>query len=399
VWLNRDAADFVEEARLYPSVKPDSRWWTEDGRFRGLGPLDDFIRYMRSVSELSAGPGLPWVCEGCPDIESVLTKHGPLLYARVQERITERLRALREPESWMAEKDGLDVCLLGLRDPTRVFVKNEGHSEEKILAGRVRLIMNVSFTDIAIERIISDALCYEEVANFGHHPSCTGMGFSDAQGAALAAVIHRPQQDAAKRPRGGDVSAFDWSVSEGALVANALVENHQYGVELDSELALLNVQQARLTARKLLVLGDGRAYVTRDPGAQESGSRKTHSGNSKIRHMAAHMVFGDTAITNGDDDVEWVTDDETLSRPSMYAEVLGWKVEYPAFSDGAVEFCSHLWYADGRFVPTSWPRQLYKLLSHAPSQEHLAQFRYEMRHHPRLEEFTNFVREVWQDRL
>jgi hypothetical protein len=392
-WEEFDSGAYARVADVYPKVKLDGRWWLPDGGLRAF-TQEELISYLREVSELDSSPGLPWISDGCKEVRDVLERFPSELYQRVRDRLLARLSWLNS-DGELSELNGVGVVAYNLRDPTRIFVKNEVHSKEKISSGRVRLIMNVSFTDIVIERLLGDATATTEVAQFTRHPSCTGMGLSDQGGAAISRMIFRPTR-AGARPRGGDVSAFDWSVSEGALKAAALVENLQCGQPPESIYAQLNLQQARLTARKLFVLADGTVCEARGVGVQESGSRRTHCYNSKIRYLASSLFLGnEECITNGDDDVEWLTDSEVSAAPALYRERTGWKVEFPEFPDGAVEFCSTKWFPDGRFYPTSWPKSLYRLLSHAPNWELYSQFAYEMRHLPERDELLSFVRRVW----
>jgi hypothetical protein len=384
-------------AALYPQVAPNPIFWTESGALKEF-TNEELLSYLAGVVDPTSGPGFPWVSEGCNTIADVLQHFPDLLCARVRARLADRLLAIEACENLFVDMDYSPYSLVecNLRDVCRVFPKGEPHDKVKISQGRVRLIMNTGFTDIVIERMLVDAICQREVALFGTHPSLTGMGLNDELGSRVQAIIFRPQADPTKKPRGGDVSAFDWSVAEEALVACKRVEAKQYRVPQSSDLYKLLIQQARITARRILVLCDGSLYSLPAPGGQESGSRDTHSGNSKMRFIAAWLL-GMEAVTNGDDDVEYADAQDVERLPALYAQYFGWNVSFPVEEKHpeAVEFCSTLFFPSGTFYPTSWPKTLFRLLGKQPDADLLAQFSYEQRHHPRLPEFLDIIERTW----
>ena len=77
------------------------------------------------------------------------------------------------------EVDGMLPILLGLVDPSMVFIKNEPHPKRKVLKGAYRCINPVSLVDQLVEDVLfsESALLLKE--GFFDNGSAVGIGFTD----------------------------------------------------------------------------------------------------------------------------------------------------------------------------------------------------------------------------
>lgn len=369
---------------LYPRVAPDSRFWTEGGQLKPDWK-DHILEIAEEATRLDSKPGQPWIGMGCNTIRDVLTKYGEMLGDAVAARVMIRIYADEVGHT------AFSAIEAHIRDVVRLFVKNEPHSKKKLDAGRFRLIMNSSLTDIVVDRIAFDALRLAEIAHWAEIPSKAGIGFDDEH----IEEFHRGFTAGFKDYKGADVKAWDWNVKPWQFDMCARVEIRQYGVPSDSQLARLIRTSSRMTTRKVFALPDGRLVAQYLPGIQESGSLPTIMHNSKSRVGLGLLAGAEDVKANGDDTVEkWpggVVDVEAYAR-------YGFTVEVPELPEGVLfEFCSYWWSLDesGKLVatPCNWGRTFYRLLGHPPSTEQLAQFMYEMRNSPALPRCLEFLRE------
>jgi len=102
----------------YPKVRPDPRWFEDDGSFNGC-VAEKLIPMVREDSVSISKPGFPFMLLGCQSVGQVLDEFPDVLCAAVNERLFLRLH-------WpMIE--GLGAMRLArrhLRDVVRLFVKN-----------------------------------------------------------------------------------------------------------------------------------------------------------------------------------------------------------------------------------------------------------------------------------
>lgn len=369
----------------YPKVKPDARFWTEDGCMKAFEDLD-LLNFVTETSRMDTSPGLPWVGLGCPTIGDVIRKYPHQLVAAVRERLDVRLKLPIGEAKLMSPSE---LVKIGYRDVVRVFVKQEPHSESKIVSGRVRLIMNTSLTDILCDRLCLEALANREVDMWDKIPSKAGMGLDDENIELLRAGV----------PPGhvfsSDAKAFDFHVAEWTMEIAAEVEVLQYDVAESSDLAHLIHASVVATCRKVWALANGLLYEQLDPGKQESGSRMTACRNSKIRSILAYLAGANWVCAMGDDALErWPGD--VFDPHGNYAK-LGHRIEVPDLPPGVLyEFCSTHFMEDGANVPQGWPKTFYRLLGHKPDLLLRKQFEYELRDSPELPRLREFCDRVWK---
>lgn len=367
---------------LYPKARPDSRFWTKDGKLRDFG-LSEFVSLCDGIRTRDSSPGLPFVGMGFRAVGSVLSAFPGVLCTAVKARLKARIQAMRDGSMACEPKDLVER---GLRDPVRVFVKNEPHSEAKIAERRFRLIMNSGLVDILCDRVVFDALCEEEIVVWDKIPSKPGMGLDDPSVARLVAGL--PEGPL----RSLDAKAWDWSYPPWLMEDAGKVEMIQYGVTSNSDMGFLIMASAIATMRKVLVLSDGKMFAQTRPGVQESGSRMTAARNSKGRVLLGAHVGAETAAM-GDDAVERCPTD-----PIQEYHRYGFRMEEAILPEGVdFEFCSS--HFRGIVAePQNWHKTFFRLLHHKPDVGLISQFKFEMRHSPHLPRMLRYLRgTVWGD--
>lgn len=300
-----------------------------------------------------------------------------------------RLRALLSLEdSWAETAESLvasNAC-----DPVRVFVKNEPHSQEKVQAGRLRLISSVSAIDQIVERMLFGSQNRGEIATWDSNPSMPGMGLHDEGLEAIKRLVRERSEPLAE----ADVQGFDWSVQGWEFELEALVRTKLAGCAPTSVFGRLVAARIACLSLSVMVMSDGTAYAQRLRGVMKSGSYLTSATNSRIRWWLALLVGAAWAITMGDDCVESFVE----NAPDLYLQ-LGHRLKAYRACDGGFEFCS-TWFPDnGQPEPKNWVKMLYRLLCSVPrndDEEMVLRCAYvhELRNSPHAAHFWRVVSEV-----
>jgi len=306
------------------------------------------------------------------------------------EVVRERLDALQAIDLTAMDLKPMELYERGLTDPIRMFVKNEPHSEEKIKAGRLRLIASVSMADEIIERLLCGAQNEAEISQWETCPSKPGIGFSDAQTEKFVkSVKGKFKADMAE----ADVSAWDWSVQEWMLAEEAELRIKLCDAPKGSAFARILRNRIYCLSRSVLVTSDGVVFEQTEYGygIMKSGSYLTSSSNSRMRNFCAHLVGADDSDAMGDDSLEtWVA--EAIAR----YKALGIKVKFYKIVNGKFEFCSNEYDLSRDppvAVPKNWHKGLFRLLSASATYELLVQFLHEYRHLPSLAEVKTLILE------
>lgn len=362
--LNRKLSALRKAVARYPKVRPDPRWFEDDGSFNGC-VAEKLIPMVREDSVSISKPGFPFMLLGCQSVGQVLDVYPDVLCAAVNERLYARLR-----EHAFEGLGGMLLAKRHLRDVVRLFVKNEPHSREKIDLGRFRLIMNSSLVDIVCDRVVGGALIKKEIQTWDTIPSKPGMGLDPVSVHKLRAGLPLGKKISS------DVKAWDWCVREWLIMLAAAVETAQYGVGPSSDLAKLLRVSAHCTMNKILCTSDGELVEVEGGGIQESGSLFTASRNSKMRVLLAFLAGAEEAAAMGDDAVEvWLNG---ALDSAKYLE-MGFRVEVPELPQGVeFEFCSTHFKEDGTYEPLNWAKTLFRLLKHKPDPALYCQFFSEM---------------------
>lgn len=251
----------------------------------------------------------------------------------------------------------------GLCDPVKVFIKGEPHKLEKIQAGKLRIISNVSLADQIIERILFTRQNKLEIAEWTKCPSKPGMGLDDSGLQQLFAEVSSRWQ-AGRRTAESDVSGWDWSVTDWMLRWDAEARIALAGATPQSPFGRVVLNRVACLSKTVFYLSDGQMWEQLDAGIQLSGSFNTSSTNSRARVMLGWIEGVEWLIAMGDDDVE----DETPGRVPDYARhgfpVKDYKI---VGEDRHFEFCSTVFPGNWKGYPARPARLLYRYLSNSPS--------------------------------
>lgn len=355
--------------------------------FRGDGDhavtAEDVVKVASLVNRASS-PGTPWVVL-CKDKGQVVDDHSSLLASEV----LSRLRKLADVDLFDIPEAEDPVWLVkeGYCDPVRLFVKNEPHSLEKIQEGRLRLISSVSITDEVIERLLFEVQNNAEIDNWVECPSKPGIGLAKDEQAAL---LYEALRDLLVMAAESDVSGWDWNVKDWMLALDARVRV-ALAEGAGKLYARLVCNRMWCLARSVFSLSDGRLIAQRTPGIMKSGSYVTSSTNSRMRVALALLTGALWAIAMGDDCVEQWRE----NAAQEYAR-FGIKVKvFQRVEGGCFEFCSHSFTPQRIAVFLNMAKATYRLLSNAPDEQRLAQFREITRHSPEQATYLAAIDQVW----
>lgn len=321
---------------------------------------------------MKSSPGYPYMRLGRTNGE-LLAVHSGL----VSQLATARLTAMATtPLELLRSYTAAELVEFGFCDPVRVFVKNELHSESKVLEGRFRLIMSVSIVDQIVERVLNGRQNNLEIESWQTIFSKPGMGLDDDGLKSLEDQIARMAN-----PLSSDISGFDWSVSQEWLDLDARCRAILTGDRLE-----MHLKRSCCLGYSLFVLSDGTLLAQEGwRGVQKSGSYNTSSTNSRIRAMLALLVgswrgYQADVIAMGDDAVEDSPDDDLATS---YLQ-LGFRLKEQSRD---IEFCAYGYDLHGGYRPVRWHKMLASMLWTKPrdelhKQELLVALAHELRHSP-----------------
>lgn len=285
----------------------------------------------------------------------------------------------------MTRKQRLDCSLM---DPVRVFVKNEPHKMEKVLQGRVRLIMSVSLIDKMIEMLISRHLCKLEIQNWRRIPSKPGIGFSDLDNKEVFEDV----MSSGFPMSCSDMQGFDWSVKQWMIEDEAESEI-LLCANSNPMWELLLRAKAVLESESIFQFSDGEMVQPLFKGIVNSGKLRTSRGNSWIRVRLADLVGSRKTIAAGDDCVE-----STVPNAFEKYAALGVTCkEYVPCID-SFEFCSRIYRANGSY-PLNAEKMIMNLLHQKPEtplefRMTMIGFEDELKNHPSYEDILRQIESV-----
>lgn len=295
--------------------------------------------------------------------------------------VVERLRLLASvPTDRLERLSAEELVKGGFCDVVRLFVKNEPHSEEKLLKRRLRLISSVSIVDQLVERVLFTKQDQKEISMWTKIPSKPGIGLDEDE--QLEAVWHsvQPHLETGNAAE-SDVSGWDWSVQGWELMLEAEMRVALAGSPSDQIFHRLIRNRFVCMKRSVLYLSDGRMLAQRYDGIMKSGAKVTGSSNSRIRTWCAFHVGASWAISMGDDCVEGVVKDAEIKYAALGHPLKSYKVCKDGF-----EFCSHYFKAPTLAYPTNWGKSLFRLLNRSYEESEVWQYEHFIRHHPEARE-------------
>jgi hypothetical protein len=297
----------------------------------------------------------------------------------VRELVAERFVRVVEAGETLFSMSAEELVRAGLRDPVRLFIKDEPHTLEKIERGKLRLISGVSLVDQFWERKLSGLQNSAEIANWETCPSKPGIGLDDDGLRSLAKQIEKEEVDTET-----DVSGWDWSVQEWELEDDAECRRILAGATSESLFAFLTRAQAYCVAHSVFCLPTGELVSQEEGGVQLSGSYNTSSTNSRMRGLVSlnarllkagpggnlpglvekgRLIGRVGVIAMGDDSVE-----KGFGGIKEALESMGHKVKMVKMNESlsGTSFCSHKWREDGLAEPETAIKTVFRFLSHPP---------------------------------
>lgn len=259
----------------------------------------------------------------------------------------------------------------GLTDPVKVFVKDEPHSEKKMLSGKLRIIAAVSLKEQIKTKIIANAQNKAEIACWETCPSKPGLGLHD-EGLRILAANARAILRHGQRISCTDISGWDWSMQYWELMLDAKIRNSLAGTSNDSVFGLFTRQHAHFVAASVFVTPDGSMYEQTILGGQLSGDQNTSPTNSRGRICAslfARILAKEPLLKEGLFDINAAGDDcfeRAFPGLKEGLEVIGHKVKDETYYDSVegFEFCSQRFSEDGTARPADPSKTFYRFLSH-----------------------------------
>lgn len=285
----------------------------------------------------------------------------------------------------------VDLLKNGYIDAMKLFIKLEPHKISKLNENRERLIFSVSLIDNIIAILLCNAQNKTEIINYLTIPSKAGLSFTDEGTRKFLETI--PDFSIL----GTDVKDWDFHLKPWEFQLDLDRRADLNGGHNTLWYHLLQVQYYCIQ-RKVFVLSDGTMYAQVLPGIMPSGYNNTTSTNSAIRAgnhhvIAAKLQFNPWCYTMGDDSLEKDHPGVTEAYTSYLGKTI--KDSKIVSKDSGFEFCSNF-YKDGISYSTSCDKQLFNLLNFTrPSQteidERYLQFKYELRHHPKLNSLLSII--------
>lgn len=284
-----------------------------------------------------------------------------------------------------------ELVQMGVRDPIKLFIKDEPHKESKVKVGRFRLISSVSLIDSVVERVLFSKQNKMEIKNHEKLPFKPGMGLSDKGMQELYSYFLKIM---AEGPTcSSDISGWDWTVP-GWLMDMARDFRLSCGSSTGGWAHLVR-QFYYGQSRCVFVDSDGIMYAQRVPGIQKSGSYLTSSDNSHMRYMLAYVVEARAGPVVGRYRGCQMGDDALERYTTGMAEEykgFGFKVRGVEMMEKKISFCSTSFDGSWKGEPENWHRTLFRLLSKDETDADYPgfkeQFLYELRHAKNLGEIV-----------
>lgn len=349
------------------------------------------IDEMKTQVKADASPGVP-LCRVALRNDALFAYLGERFNEMVLNRLELLINTTLEDIRSLTRRECIER---GFMDPVRIFVKNEPHKLDKIVSGKIRLIMSVSIVDKMIEMLLSRFSCKTNIANWKTIPSKPGIGFDSDDNYHMCKTM----QDILTTTRmcGSDVKGFDFSVRSWQLVDAAemsikLTKTRGSVEGLKNLWAHVMRAKALLQCKCVFQFSDGELVAPTYEGIVCSGCYRTSDGNSIMRVRLADLLGAHEAIAAGDDCLEQEIDDafgkylEYGYRLKAYDSINS--SGNPDGSSRSFEFCSHKYFLDTfEAMPINIEKMVMNLLHQNPTsfleyKMFMVGFLDEVKHHP-----------------
>lgn len=278
---------------------------------------------------------------------------------------------------------------------SRLFIKQEPHSLEKLKEGRFRLICSVSMVMSIAEKVIFGLQVDKEIDSAAETDACIGLGLTDDDIAIMYSKVQRFREKYDSSAISDDNSGFDVRTGAQPLrIANRvwILVTESTGTQWENLISNCN----HCIVNSYFTCSNGLMYTTIVKNViTKSGRFITGSGNCKIRAILRFSLnlcvehFYNVKpgpiflMTMGDDCVESPINKSKSEDKEFLIHAysrLGFKLtdvrNCPPGSE--IDFCSTVM-GNGFHYPTSWPRTLYRLIAKPFDEEFYRQWLDEMR--------------------
>jgi hypothetical protein len=258
-------------------------------------------------------------------------------------------------------------ALLGMCDPSSVFIKKEPHPSRKFQKKQFRSINPVSLPDQIVESVLFTEPAKRLREGLFYNGSAVGISFTDKGNKEFCDFLINAEKRFGS-VISDDISGFDARHNVQILEATAYLDQITFSSPDGLEhWNCANRNWVRFTANSLAVI-DGTVYGKVTPGMINSGSKDTSRRNTALRCIYTHyfaLCSGQEAThvtANGDDGLAWGIDDEKSYFRAAEEHGVPLRDLHRGMKD--LPFCSHQ-YDPERAIATlsSWPKFTYAIIS------------------------------------
>jgi hypothetical protein len=207
-----------------------------------------------------------------------------------------------------------DAIHYGLKDPEKLFIKEEPHSIEKLNANKFRLIWAPSLVDTLLLGVLTRRFDKQNIACFQHgdsHEYAIGMGHHDLglarTGEAIAHMMARAKREGYGALYGADYSGYDISVPRDAMIEVARLRKLKMDASKVSILhmsfldELLDIEHLLLSTH--VVQAGDRMLAIRVFGIVGSGTLVTGSNNTLANMLMTRTAGAEMMHVVSDDNI------------------------------------------------------------------------------------------------
>lgn len=228
--------------------------------------------------------------------------------------------------------------LRDMRDPVRLFGKNQGQPIRKMMC---RIISHVSLIDQMVMRFFFGAYAAAEGEFYPYLPTKKGIGFSSEHATKIGNCVYATSQELDRDPIASDVSGWEKNFSQDCseIFARHMLATCEDRCSLLEKAA--SWWKESLTSTPYVTDG-GQLIDYADTRVQRSGCLMTTSSNGVAR-VACAVACDHIANAMGDDCIEWcgqedITAEEVIKKyDNIGVPVRG--LEKQSRTD--FTFCSH----------------------------------------------------------
>lgn len=359
--------NIVSESKSVDHVMSDAHLLTTN-----VDDLMERIDVAVNNLDMRSTPGYPLCYVGGTN-EAVFEVMGDKV---IKQMVCDRIILINSLPIWeFSRLRDVDFVRLGLRDPVRLFIKNELHSTVKVANNQWRLIWAVSLVDQLVDRVLCGPMNGEDIANYAELPVCPGMSRNEDGRKVLQTKISKMEC-----PVGDDVSAWDLSVTWQMLNFDACRRAARKSALCGGAFKHIYNKVALMVASKVAVMPSGHILVQDKLGVIPSGWYNTSSSNSWCRVMVScvinpreicyeQVLFG--SMAQGDDCVEDVP--KGFDLVGAYGKY-GFRLKEPEWlEDGKLEFCALTFHQNGEVFPSRPVKMLASFFYNYPTPETYAE--------------------------